>query len=397
MDSPDLSGVATDGSAAIWIGSSSGRRWSKITGKDNTLKTVTVEDAYANTEAGKNWGIGGKRLSLDGSTQLGLDVHPGWTIDIQTDQTTTAAFRIAYSGLNGLWMTLTSTTGAKIQTATNSLSGVDLGGALGMRVSKLTLLCTAGTPGDGITQTVALGSNYVFTDLVIDGFRRGIDGNSNFLPVGTRLNRVTMQNCTWEGIDSEFGSISMDNCKVLNCNTAGGGAHFGAKIIGASSSVRNSIFKSNNFCGLYIEGGSVVNNVFRDTISGPGLNIGDGANATAVLKQNTFWNNSTYGVVGGANFFGLVNEHNAYGSNGTADIQNLAGGAGTGDVTLTADPATSSTDEAPNATAGGGPILKGAGAAWLGSAATAPDIGAIQVGEGGAGGGVSRSRLQRGM
>src|SRR3954470_959504 len=59
-DNPDLSGVATDGSAVIWVGSSSGRQFAKITGVNNTagVKTVTVSDAFANTESGKNWGIG---------------------------------------------------------------------------------------------------------------------------------------------------------------------------------------------------------------------------------------------------------------------------------------------------------------------------------------------------
>src|SRR5882762_753979 len=66
VDNPDLSGVATDGSAIIWIGSSSGRQFSKITAVDNTVgvKTVTVAVAFANTESGKSWGIGGKRLTL---------------------------------------------------------------------------------------------------------------------------------------------------------------------------------------------------------------------------------------------------------------------------------------------------------------------------------------------
>src|SRR5258708_31213901 len=63
VDNPDLSSVPTDGSAAIWVASSSGIRWSKITGKDNTVgvKTVTVATPYPNTASGKQWGIAGQR------------------------------------------------------------------------------------------------------------------------------------------------------------------------------------------------------------------------------------------------------------------------------------------------------------------------------------------------
>lgn len=103
VDNPDLSGVATDGSAAIWVGSSSGRQFAKITAVDNTVgvKTVTVANAYANTESGKNWGIGGKRSSFDAAsnrTLLGATgALAGWTIQFE-DSTAATLTTSAISG-----------------------------------------------------------------------------------------------------------------------------------------------------------------------------------------------------------------------------------------------------------------------------------------------------------
>src|SRR6478752_5150421 len=82
-DVVNLSGVAVDGSAALWVSSSSGRQWSKITAISGSSGAwvVTVANAYANTESGRTWGIGGKRATCAGSPQLFVDWGLGWIID----------------------------------------------------------------------------------------------------------------------------------------------------------------------------------------------------------------------------------------------------------------------------------------------------------------------------
>ncbi len=104
-DSPDLSGVATDGSAVLWVNTSSGRQFFKITAVDNGTKIVTVANAATPTESGKGWGIGGKRATLDNTNSrklLTADALPGWTIRIEnaggTQSLTSSTITLGASG-----------------------------------------------------------------------------------------------------------------------------------------------------------------------------------------------------------------------------------------------------------------------------------------------------------
>lgn len=84
-NSPDLSGVATDGTAAIWLQTASGRRLSKITSKDNLTKQVTVEDTFTIAGASAvDYAIGGKRQTLDGDGYDDWDDWKvGWVIEFE--------------------------------------------------------------------------------------------------------------------------------------------------------------------------------------------------------------------------------------------------------------------------------------------------------------------------
>lgn len=96
--SPDLSGVATDGSHAIWIDDTAGNRHlSKITAKVAST-SVTVEDSFniANASA-KAWAIGGKRktFSNDTSNTDLSDLHSGWVWELED----TATFDLGATGI----------------------------------------------------------------------------------------------------------------------------------------------------------------------------------------------------------------------------------------------------------------------------------------------------------
>lgn len=112
-DAPDLSGVATDGSHAIMVvlgtaGVSGLRRWSKITGKDNTAKTVTVSPALTGSQSGKSWGIGGRRASINAASSLLLvdnagtsgDAQAGWIVQFVSGHAETLNQRILFR-ING--------------------------------------------------------------------------------------------------------------------------------------------------------------------------------------------------------------------------------------------------------------------------------------------------------
>lgn len=106
----NLTGVATDGSHAIWIDdtTSGHRNWAKITGSAGSggaTPTVTVNEAFTGSLSGKTWAIGGKRASLDGSLRLLYnagdgDAMPGWTVQFMSGHTETATqnWRISRSG-----------------------------------------------------------------------------------------------------------------------------------------------------------------------------------------------------------------------------------------------------------------------------------------------------------
>ena len=92
--SPDLSGVATDGSHVIYLADTTAgaRNFGKITAKDNSAKTVTVSDAFGLSLSGKSWAIGGKRQKIGSTTSAKLfdnnsaagDAMAGWIIELQS-------------------------------------------------------------------------------------------------------------------------------------------------------------------------------------------------------------------------------------------------------------------------------------------------------------------------
>jgi len=89
-NSPDLSGVAKDGSAALWLKTASGRQFTKITDVDNTAKTVTVISNFTIASGSAvNYAIGGKRSGLTSADSrfVFVDAMAGWTIEFENTGT----------------------------------------------------------------------------------------------------------------------------------------------------------------------------------------------------------------------------------------------------------------------------------------------------------------------
>lgn len=90
--SPDLSGVLADGSHVLYLVTSTGVRFFKITAKDDGADTVTVTPSPAGTASGLTWAIGGKRASIGSSSSRLLfdnasaagDAMPGWIIEMES-------------------------------------------------------------------------------------------------------------------------------------------------------------------------------------------------------------------------------------------------------------------------------------------------------------------------
>ena len=102
---PNLSGVATDGSAVLFMSDTNAgsKNFCKITAVDDGTDTVTVATAFQalNTDA---WAIGGKRASVASTTSKKLfetngtagDALPGWTIEMGSGHTETIAATVNF-------------------------------------------------------------------------------------------------------------------------------------------------------------------------------------------------------------------------------------------------------------------------------------------------------------
>lgn len=101
-DAVDLSGVLLDGSAVLCVQSSSGRQFSRIANVSGTSGAwvVTTQDAYANTESGRSWAIGGTLASIGATHALNLwnDARAGWTLTLNADDSIGAAITGNCSG-----------------------------------------------------------------------------------------------------------------------------------------------------------------------------------------------------------------------------------------------------------------------------------------------------------
>jgi Right handed beta helix region len=96
--SPDISGLATDGSAVLYFADATAGNlnFAKITGANNGTKVVTVANALGTTLT-KAWAIGGARATIAGTNSLKLfsnnsssgDAMPGWAIEMQSGHTET--------------------------------------------------------------------------------------------------------------------------------------------------------------------------------------------------------------------------------------------------------------------------------------------------------------------
>lgn len=110
---PDLSGVAQDGTAVLWI---SGVGFVRISTVDNGAKSCVVETAVT-CSSGTSFAIGGKRATFDNtesrrlfaatSSPTAVGASGRWTLQLEDDQATTSTITCAFTaGTN--WLTIQS-------------------------------------------------------------------------------------------------------------------------------------------------------------------------------------------------------------------------------------------------------------------------------------------------
>lgn len=252
-NSPDLSGVATDGSAALWMKTASGvRQFSKITGADNTAKTVTVEDSFTIEEASAvDYAIGGKRATWDNADSRSLlaDVKPSWTIETETDQTITSALTGKVAGSTAAGVITWRGASETIRTITQSADTPHFNSYatniptwwnfeyLKFQNSNATKTSAYGIYADAGIWNL---SRCIFGDAT-NKLYRGVSRASNahqcnivdcevkycdfgLVPSGSSILRATglyVHDCTYNGILSENGQVILSNSIIENNGSDG--------------------------------------------------------------------------------------------------------------------------------------------------------------------------------
>lgn len=377
--SPDLSGVATDGSHVIYLADATAgaRNFGKITAKDDGADTVTVANAFGLSLSGKSWAIGGKRATFDATTSRKLfennsaagDAMPGWIIQTETAQSLTSVIVCRRAGDNTSGFIKICGTSGEVVTQTANAACFSLAvvvtsiwfDSLGFQNTNGTKTSAYGIATSGNSPSAII-TNCVFghaTNTLLSGIGNANaaptwlivgckflectgDGISGGVTASVTISRSTIVDCAGDGIDLTSGGnpvLYADN--LIVARNGGRGIHLNANAI--CYLLINSIIHGNSSSGLEMVGGPGVNNILTRIVgnifSGNGVN-GAKWSATPVL----------YGHI----------DNNAYYNNTSGARSNFPTGAN--DITLSADPFVdaASDDFNINNDAGGGADLRAA-------------------------------------
>ena len=181
---------------------------------------------------------------------------------------------------------------------------------------------------------------------------------------------------------------------IHNCNSAGTGAG-GAIISGSNGNAEclyivDSIFDSNTGNGIQLAAPPVHyvkiwgSNFTNNTTGGDGIKLTTQEFPQSEIYNCIFWGNTNWGIemAGATAPSDILGFNNAFGNNTTGAFSGISNSFATqlGQITLTANPFTSSTNFALNNTPGGGALLKALGwpNAFGSTTISAPDVGAVQ-------------------
>lgn len=283
--SPDLTNVATDGSHVIYLADSTAgaRNFGKITGKDNSAKTVTVADAFGTSLSGLSWAIGGKRASIAGTASKKLfdnnsaagDAMPGWVVEMQSGhvETIAATFNFWRSGdTTSGPVTLRGASGAAtLPVLTFSNNGVMLAqynDSLVLRDFELRNSNATKTASAAVSR--AANGSYLQCD-------------------GLRIDHATDR--VWKAIAGDWTNLSVRNCTIGNC------ASVGIDLEGHSTLriLNNWVYSCGghgiNLQGTGYYGAAIIGNIFHGN-SGDGIRIGLGSNTPADYAGVFLWGNT---------------------------------------------------------------------------------------------------------
>ena len=346
----DLTGVATDGSAVIYlIDTTPGhRRFSKITGTNNGAHTVAVNEAFTGTLSGITWAIGGKRATVGSATSALLlnnnnaagDAMPGWAIEMQSGHTeadiaANLIFKRAGDVTSGpiiLRGTLGAATMPILQFSNN---GSAITTAVGTAIRDFEIKNSNGT------KTASYGVNFG-TNSMAERMRINDAAKKFFVGISMGGGGIA--------VDNEVGNTASDGIQVGNSQAIGNWIH-GCAGHGIGGNGLNNCIMHNLITGCTGDGIHITTasnglaKFYGPVIIGNTVdaNTGDGLEFTAastnadvfagtLIQNNIFSNNTGYGM----NFSGAnVNQNtfSAYGchlrgnvmyANGSSNVINSA-------------------------------------------------------------------------
>ena len=102
-DAPNLSGVAADGSALLYVAGLASP-FGKIVAVDNSAKTVTIDNLSTWSGDNKSWAIGGKRASIGGTDSARIfstGTRAGFILEMESGHTETVTAAIVTGGVGG--------------------------------------------------------------------------------------------------------------------------------------------------------------------------------------------------------------------------------------------------------------------------------------------------------
>lgn len=378
--SPDLSGVAADGSQTIFINdaTNSNRKLFKITAVDNTAKTVTVDTAPSGTITNSAWGIGG-RFVYD-SARFEAAMAPGWTLVFNNSPASkSSAFltrRTAGNTTDGK-IIVKGKTGVRPQLIVTNTANVITGSVAVWHFENLEFI-QQGASGDVVTAAVS----QTFIDCKIsDG------GGVGFLvDNGSKVVACEVLGCGGDG-------ISMNN----NCSAMGNYVHdsSGSGIRSFGSNGADILFNVVDTCasrGIHIAQTPTNNDgsmsVIGNTVYGcgdSGFQVDD-TDTSVMLYNNILSENGDaageFNVewVAGSDAINSIHGYNLFHHTGGGGGANLSG-LTANSTELTSDPAFVSAGSGNFTLSGASPAI-GAGfpGAFLGGTFTGfMDIGAVQI------------------
>lgn len=287
--SPDLSGVATDGSHVLYlaVATAGARNFSAITATDNSAKTVTVANAYTGSLSSLSWAIGGKRASIGSSTSIKLasnnstagDAMPGWTIQMASGHTETMSSSLDW------------------RRAGDSTDGpIIFQGEPGAATRPV---LTFSNNGNCIVCRGA-GQVYQYFDMANTNATKtasvAVTSGSNGPAILRGLKIAHSTNKFWKGVSVGNGGYKVLDCEVGYC------ANVGIDFANQLAIAHNCYIHHCTSHGIVISSAAIACNLIGNVIA---YNGGDGVNSgltggsyayAAVVMHNTFHGNTGDGV-----------------------------------------------------------------------------------------------------